>query len=154
MRKILPIIGLLLAFAACEEVYKIPPQSQVQINFYKAKTEESTNTLLSIKGLNNDSIWVSNTSASSFVLPLGNSGSDSFILMMDSVADTLQIDYTPILNYESMATGFYYDYYLHSGKFTKNKMEKVYLIDTLVMDQANENIRIFLNDSTGYTVDK
>ncbi|MFV0365093.1 MAG: DUF6452 family protein [Mangrovibacterium sp.] len=151
MRKILVYLVLLLSFAACEEVYQIPPQSQVQINFYSAETESSTSTLLSIKGVDNDSIWTSGTTTSSFVLPLGTSGTDEFVMLMDSVADTLQINYTPILNYESMATGFYYDYHIHSVQSTAHKIDALLLIDTLVIDIAHENIQIFLNDSIGGT---
>ncbi|MFV0521993.1 MAG: DUF6452 family protein [Mangrovibacterium sp.] len=153
MRKILSFIFSLCVLAACEEVYDIPPQSQMQINFYNYDTEEAQQVLLSVKGVDNDSIWTSGTTTSSFVLPLGNSGSDNFVMLIDSIADTLQVNYTTELDYESMATGFYYNYNIQSVRGTKHKTDSIALIDTVVIDLAHENIQIFLNDSTGYTSD-
>lgn len=147
-------MGLVFVFWGCQEVYDIPPQSQVQINFYGVDEEEevsSKSILLSIKGVDSDSVWVSAVKTNSFVLPLGNSGVDTFELMMDSVVDQLRITYTPILNYESMSTGFYYDYHIKSVEFTSNKINEVYLIDTLVIDTAHENIQLLLNNNTGFT---
>ncbi|MFV0291465.1 MAG: DUF6452 family protein [Mangrovibacterium sp.] len=154
MRKITLFMGLVFVFWGCQEVYDIPPQSQVQINFYGVDEEEevsSKSILLSIKGVDSDSVWVSAVKTNSFVLPLGNSGVDTFELMMDSVVDQLRITYTPILNYESMSTGFYYDYHIKSVEFTSNKINEVYLIDTLVIDTAHENIQLLLNNNTGFT---
>lgn len=151
MRKIFSLVLFTLAFMACQEVYKIPPQSQVQIRFYNSETEDSQAPLLSIKGVNNDSIWMSGVTTSSFVLPLGTSGKDQFILLIDSITDVLEINYTAKLDYESMSTGFYYDYNIQSVRSSNNKIDFINLIDTVVIDSAHENIQIFINNNTGFT---
>lgn len=155
MKKIFGYLLFLFIATACEEIYTIPPQSQVQINFYaldeESQTISSKSTLLSIKGLNNDSVWTAATTTSSFVLPLGNSGSDTLVMMMDSLQDLLIINYSPILQYESMDSGFYYEYIIHSVMHSNNKIDAIQLSDSLVIDDAHENLQIIINDNTGYT---
>ncbi len=151
MKNTFRILFVAFIVTACQEIYQVPPSSQLQFNLYKTETESSASSLLTIKGVDNDSIWLELTIANSYLLPLGTSQSNSFHMLIDSVADTLTIYYNYQLAYESIESGFYYTYHLNKVESSKHKIDSVALIDTIVNELPHENIQIFLNDSTGYT---
>ena len=152
MKQIAQFFFLLLALAACKEVYDRPPQSQVQLNLYNIDDQSSRRTLLSVRGWNQDSIWIEGSQVSYFLLPLSDQTDTSiFVLLMDSVADTIMINYRTELVYESMESGFYTNHYLQWLRSTRNKIDSISLIDTLVISTWHENIQLYLNDSTNFT---
>jgi len=152
MKQLAQFFFLLLALAACKEVYDRPPQSQVQLNLYNIDDQSSRRTLLSVRGWNQDSIWIDGSQVSYFLLPLSDQTDTSiFVLLMDSVADTIMINYRTELVYESMESGFYTNHYLQWLRSTRNKIDSISLIDTLVISTWHENIQLYLNDSTNFT---
>ncbi|WP_163709195.1 DUF6452 family protein [Mangrovibacterium lignilyticum] len=151
MKQFFQFIFILLIAAACKEVYDRPPQSQVQLNLYNIGTKGSESTLISARGLQQDSIWIDGQNSSSFLLPLSENGPSTFVVLMDSVADTITLNYNTKLVYESMESGFYYEHYLQSVSCSLNKIDSISLIDTLVISIWHENIQLYLNDSTAYT---
>lgn len=151
MKHIFRLLLIVLAATACKEVYDTPPQSLAQINLYDMDTESAQSTLTSAQGLNTDSIWIDGETASYFQLPFDLSGTATFIVLLDSVADTLTINYNSELAYESMESGFYADHYIQSVSSTRNKIDSISLIDTLVITTWHENIQLYLNDSTAYS---
>ncbi|WP_372776590.1 DUF6452 family protein [Mangrovibacterium sp.] len=151
MKHIFRLLLIVLAATACKEVYDTPPQSLAQINLYDIDTESSKSTLTSVKGANMDSIWIDGETASYFQLPFDQSGMATFIVLLDSVADTLIISYNSGLAYESMESGFYTEHDIQWVSSTRNKIDSISLIDTLVTTIWHENIQLYLNDSTAYS---
>lgn len=151
MKYIPGILLLLIAAVSCKEVYDTPPESRVQIGLYYSNEDNTDTPLLTTYGLGMDSTWYDAYETSSFYLPLATTGTSTFVVMIDSVADTLTINYTPQLAYESMESGFYYTYWLKSVSSTSHKIEDISLTDTIVNETWHENIQLYLNDSTGYT---
>ncbi|RKD91532.1 DUF6452 family protein [Mangrovibacterium diazotrophicum] len=152
MKQLAQFFFLLLALAACKEVYDRPPQSQVQLNLYSIDDESSLTTLVSVYGLDQDSIWIDSSSVTYFQLPLNDDSDTSiFILSLDLVNDTIMLKYDTELVYESMESGFYTNHYLKWIRSTSNKIDSISLIDTLVISTWHENIQLYLNDSTNIT---
>ncbi|PTN08772.1 DUF6452 family protein [Mangrovibacterium marinum] len=145
-------IILIVATVACKEVYDTPPESRVQLGLYYTNEDNSDTPLLTTYGLGQDSIWYDAENTDSFLLPLSDAGVSTFVVLIDSVADTLQIQYTPQVTYESMESGFYYTFWIQTVMSTANKIDKIFLTDTLVNENWHENIQLYLNDSTAFTV--
>lgn len=152
MKQFFLLFILIAAAVACKEVYDTPPESRVQLGLYYTNVDNSDTPLLTTYGLGQDSIWYDAESTDSFLLPLSDSGVSTFVVLIDSVADTLQIQYSPHIAYESMESGFYYTYWIQSVMSTANKIDKISLTDTLVNENWHENIQLYLNDSTAFTV--
>ena len=151
MKHIFQFLILLFIAAACKEVFDRPPQSLVQVGLYGIDTQTALSTLVSIHGLNQDSVWIDGESLSVFQLPLDQSGQAIFVLLMDSVADTITINYSSELAYESMESGFYTTHNIQSFSNTWNKIDSVSVTDTVVISTWHENIQLYLNDSTAVT---
>jgi len=152
MKQFFQFILILLTLGSCKEVFDRPPQSLTQVNLYGKDDLAAQSTLVSVQGLGLDSIWIDGESVSSFRLPLSDKSDTSvFVLLMDSVADTIMIRYNSQLVYESMESGFYTEHYLQWLRCTSNKIDSISLIDTLVISIWHENIQLFLNDSSALT---
>lgn len=149
MKHIPGILLLIVALVSCKEVYDRPPQSLAQVNLYNDTTLKARTTRVTVKGYQNDSTWIKNENLAYFQLPLDQNVNEAvYILLMDSVADTLIINYNSKLVYESMESGFYTEHYIQSFSTTANKIDSISLIDTLVISTWHENIQLYLNDST------
>lgn len=146
--KYLPgLILLIIALAACKEVYDRPPQSLPQINLYAHSTLKARTTRVTAQGYQNAGVWISNEDLSYFQLPLSDKSNQAvFVLLLDSIADTLVINYNSKLVYESMESGFYTEHYIQSVRSTANKIDSIALTDTLVITNWHENIQLYLND--------
>lgn len=148
MKHIPGILLFLLALVSCKEVYDRPPQSQAQIYLYDA-TPTALSARVTVQGYQNDSVWIEDEDLTYFNLPLDQNNTEAiYILLLDSVADTLIINYNSKLVYESMESGFYTEHYIQSLRSTAHKIDSIALIDTLVISTWHENIQLFLNDST------
>ncbi|MFV0376865.1 MAG: DUF6452 family protein [Mangrovibacterium sp.] len=148
MKHIPGILLFLLALVSCKEVYDRPPQSQAQIYLYDA-TPTALSARVTVQGYQNDSVWIEDEDLTYFNLPLDQNNTEAiYILLLDSVADTLIINYNSKLVYESMESGFFTEHYIQSLRSTAHKIDSIALIDTLVISTWHENIQLFLNDST------
>jgi len=151
MKQIFRLLALCLVFAACKEVYDRPPQSRVQVNLYGYETKKAGTYLVSVHGINRDSLIADARRTNQLLLPLDQSGSLTFALLIDSVADTITINYESKLAYESMESGFYTEHQLLSVQNSRNKIDSISMVDTLIISTWHENIQLYLNDSTAFT---
>lgn len=148
MKQIPGILLLLAVLVSCKEVYDRPPQSLAQVYLYDS-TLSALSTRVTVQGYQNDSVWVEDESLTYFNLPLDHTTEEAvFVLLLDSVADTLVINYNSKLVYESMESGFYTEHHIQSLRSTAHKIDSIALIDTLVISTWHENIQLYLNDST------
>lgn len=148
MKQIPGILLLLFAVISCKEVYERPPQSLAQVFLYDA-AHAALSTRVTVQGFQTDSVWIEDESLTYFNLPLDQTTNQvAFVLLLDSVADTLVINYNSKLVYESMESGFYTEHYIQSLQSTAHKIDSIALIDTLVITNWHENIQLYLNDST------
>jgi hypothetical protein len=152
MKQFFLLFILIVAAVACKEVYDTPPEARVQLGLYYTNEDNDNTPLLTTYGLGQDSIWYDAESTDSFLLPLSDSETSTFVVLIDSVADTLQIQYSAQIAYESMESGFYYTYWIQKIMSTANKIDRILLTDTLVNENWHENIQLYLNDSTAFTV--
>lgn len=153
MKYLFRFLLIALIAVACEEVYTIPPRSQVQLNLYNMETQGARTTLISAIGLGQDSVFISANNSSTILLPLDPEGITTYVLLLDSVADTIQFVHSSEMVYESMESGFYYTYNLQGLGMSLHKIDSVSVLDTIVNANWHENIQLFLNDSTHFSSD-
>jgi len=142
---------LFLLAIACKEVFEVPPQSRAGVGLYYLNDANTGTPLISVHGLGHDSMWYDGINTGSFYLPFSETGTSTFVLLIDSVADTLQIEYKPRIAYASMESGFYYTYWIDKVMSTGHKIERINLTDTIVNSEWHENIQLYINDSTAFT---
>ncbi len=153
MKYIFRFLIIVAIAVSCKEVYTKPPRSLVQLNLYSSDDESSLTTLITATGLGLDSNYVDANSSTTILLPLDPEGITDFVLLLDSVADTIRFVHSSELVYESMESGFYYTFNLQGLGCTANKIDSVVVIDTLVNANWHENIQLYLNDQSNLTDD-
>ncbi len=146
MRKFLTIGILVLAVAACEETFDTPPTSLLVVDVKYSSGSTSDVPLISLYGLGNDSVLISAEETSQFYFPLSTAESSSFVILFDSIYDTLTVVHQNIINYESIESGFFYEYKINAINHTLNRIESVVVLDSAVTQIWNENITLYIND--------
>ena len=144
MKRLLYLIFILMIFAACKEVFEAPPQSLLQASFYNSTTKKSVSSLITVQGVGSDSLWVDETNMTEVLLPLTITDTTRFIIWLDSKSDIITFVHKTTRKYDSMETGFYYEYKLQSVRFTQNRIDSVEIIDSLVTTKWNENIKLYI----------
>ncbi len=145
MKKLTLLISYLIVFAACKEVFDIPPQSRIKATLYNSTTKKTIDPVITIKPVGYDSLFYDNDESNgSFVLPLSPEQTTSFRVTFDSVIDTITFSHSTNTQYESMETGFYYEYTLKQVYFTKNRISSIQITDSLVTNILHENIKIYI----------
>ncbi len=145
MKRLLYLIFILMIFAACKEVFEAPPQSLLQASFYHSETKKAVSSLITVQGVGSDSLWVDETAMTEVLLPLTITDTTRFIIWLDSKSDIITFVHETTRKYDSMETGFYYEYKLQSVRFTQNRIDSVEIIDSLVTTKWNENIKLYIH---------
>lgn len=142
-----PIYSLLLLvwLLACEDNFEEPPQALLEVTIVSTDTLDTSIPLVSAYGVGMDSLWVDQVQASMFRLPLSTQTSSSFVLLLDSIADTLTIFHENELMFESAETGFYHQHKIIDIEHTFNRIDDYEVTDSLVTKNWNENIQLYVN---------
>jgi len=130
--------------AACKEVFEAPPQSLLQASLLNSETNKAITPRISVIGAGLDSLWIYQEDLSSFLLPLSQKDTTTFLISFDSYIDTLTFFHETRLKYASMETGFYFDYKLDSIAFTHTRIDSILITDSLITTKWNENIKLYI----------
>jgi hypothetical protein len=144
MKRIIYLIGILIAVAACKEVFEKPPQSLLQASFLNSSTKKAIELKVTALGMGLDSLWIYETSLQKILLPLSPKDTTSFIISFDSTIDTITFFHETHPTYESMETGFYFEFKLDSIDFTQNRIDSIQISDRLVTPNWHENIKLYI----------
>ena len=145
MKLLLYLIFILMIFASCKEVFEAPPQSLLQASFYHSETKKTVSSLITVQGVGSDSLWVDEANMTEVLLPLTITDTTRFVIWFDSKSDNITFVHKTTRKYDSMETGFYYEYKLQSVRFTQNRIDSVEIIDSLVTTKWNENIKLYIH---------
>jgi hypothetical protein len=144
MKRFFYLISFLVAFSACKEVYEAPPQALVEAKFLDSKTNKTISSSITVQGIGVETTWVKDTLLQGIILPLSPIDTTSFVITFDSTVDTLTFFHETFKKYDSMETGFYYDFIIKSVESTHHRIEAIQIIDTLVTKDWHENIELYL----------
>jgi hypothetical protein len=146
MRHFLSLIMVILAVIACEETFNTPPRSELVAQVKFSSGAANDNPFISVYGLGQDSIWIDSVQTNEFNLPLSTLESSSFVVLFDSIADTLTVFHENTINYESIESGFYYEYWIENISHTFNRIDSLVVLDSAVTETWNENIILYITD--------
>jgi len=146
MKQLFSAILIFLILAGCKETFDTPPQAQLVVKVSYTSETTSEVPVISAYGAGQDSIWIYQETTSEFNLPLSINESSSFVVLFDSIPDTLTIFHESTLNYESIESGFYYEYWIKNIRHTYNRIDSVVVLDSAVTQFWNENIELYIND--------
>ena len=145
MKRFFYLISFLAALSACKEVYESPPQALVEAKFLDATTNKAISSSITVHGIGVETTWVKDTLLQGIILPLSPIDTTSFLISFDSTVDTLTFYHETFKKYDSMETGFYYDFIIKSVESTHHRIESIQIIDTLVTKDWHENIELYLS---------
>ena len=145
MRRLLFMIVILVNLTACKEVYEAPPQAMLQAAIFNSATNKAMSPLITTQGVGLDSMFYREQVMSNILFPLSAKDTTRYIIWLDSKSDSIIFIHKIILKYASIETGFYYEYKLHSVRFTKNRIDSVKIVDSLVTTKWNENIKLYIH---------
>ncbi len=144
MKRFLIIMFFLIAIYSCKEVFEAPPQSMIQATFLNSETEKTITSKVTALGLGLDSLWAYETSISEIVLPLSAKDTTSYIISFDSQIDTITFLHETFQKYDSMESGFYYEYKLDSIIFSRTRIDSIQITDSLITKTWHENIKLYI----------
>lgn len=144
MKRFLILIFIALNLGACKEVFEAPPQAYVGVSFYHSVTKKSLEPEVAIVGVGIDSLLYAQKKTSAILLPLASTDTSKFIIWLDSKSDSISLYYKSTLKYESMESGFYYEYKLNSVRFTQSRIDSIEIKDSLVTTKWHENIKLYI----------
>jgi len=144
MRKFTIFLLLISIWVACKDVYDAPPQALLEVNVQYSNPNVNTIPKISAYGVDQDSIWIYQEQTQTFRLPLRPYDFTSFVLLIDSVADTLTIYHKTVLTYESLESGFYNEHWLDSLEFTANRIDSIAVTDSAITKNWHENIKLYI----------
>jgi hypothetical protein len=144
MKRFLYLIFLLFAGSACKEVFEAPPQALVEASFLNSSTGLAISSNISIWGIGQESAWLKDTVIGGFILPLSSNDTTSFLISFDSQVDTLTFIHETFQKYDSMETGFYFEFKIKSIEFTNHRIDDLEITDSLVTKNWHENIKLYL----------
>ncbi len=146
MRHFFSLIMIILAIVACEETFNNPPRSELVARVEFSSGAANPDPFISVYGAGQDSIWISQIQTREFNLPLSTLESTSMVVLFDSIADTLTIVHENTINYESVESGFYYEYWIKNISHTFNRIDSLVVLDSAVTQTWNENIKLYITD--------
>lgn len=146
MRHFFSFIMIILAIVACKETFNNPPRSEVVARVEFSSGAANPDPFISVYGAGQDSIWISQIQTREFNLPLSTLESTSLVVLFDSIADTLTIVHENTINYESVESGFYYEYWIKNISHTFNRIDSLVVLDSAVTQTWNENIKLYITD--------
>ncbi|WP_159521081.1 DUF6452 family protein [Sunxiuqinia indica] len=147
MRKNLLYISILIGLAiSCDDVYEQPPQAFLEIALENVDTLDTATPKVSAYGIGmEDSIWLYQQTTDLFLLPLSLEETTSFVILLDSIADTLRITHETELVFESAETGFYNEFKILDVDHSFNRIDDYDVTDSLVTKTWHENIKLYIN---------
>lgn len=144
MKRVVYLILILIAVAACKEVFEAPPQALLKATLLNSNAGGTVSPIVSIRGIGIETYLFKDTALSVLNLPLSANTKSSFLVSFDSITDTIDFTYETSMKYASIETGFYNEYKLQSIDFTKNRIDSILITDSLVTKTWHENIKLYL----------
>jgi hypothetical protein len=146
MKRLIYLIFVLIAVAACKEVFVPPPQSLLQASFLNStsETETALTSTVTVHGIGQDSLLYDNSSVAQISLPLTSGDTIQYVISFDSSIDTVTFVHKTSQFYDSMETGFYYEYKLKSATSTHLRIDSLAISDSLVTTKWHENIKLYI----------
>lgn len=146
MKKFVYSLIFVLLLFACEEVFDPPPQALLEVSIENVDTLITTKPKVSVYGVGmEDSIWIYQEQTNDFLLPLSSAETSSFVVLLDSIADTLTIYHENTLIFESAETGFYNQFKILDVEHTFNRIDDYEVTDSVVTTNWHENIQLYIN---------
>jgi hypothetical protein len=145
MKRFLYLIVVLIAFAACKEVFELPPQALIQATFLNSETKKAISPKTTIYGIGLEYLWVKDSVLQKILLPLSSNDTTSYLIAFDSKTDTVTFIHDTYQKYASMESGFYFEFKLKSINYTNNRIDSISITDSLVTQKWNENIKLYLS---------
>jgi len=145
MKRFLYLIVVLIALAACKEVFDVPPQALIQATFLNSETKNAISPKTTIYGIGLEYLWVKDSVLQKILLPLSSNDTTSYVIAFDSKIDTVTFIHDTYQKYASMESGFYFEYKLKSIDYTNNRIDSILITDSLVTKKWNENIKLYLS---------
>jgi hypothetical protein len=145
MKRTVHILLLLVLAIACNESFDAPPKALLEVSLVNVDTLDTSSPLITVYGVGLDSIWIDSIETNTFRLQLGTELSSSFVLLLDSIADTLTIFHENELIFESAESGFYYQYKIQDIEHTFYRIDDYEITDSLVTKNWHENIQLYIN---------
>ncbi len=136
----------LLGVVACEETFDQPPRAELVARIAFSSGTKQDNPLISVYGTGQDSVWISQVQTDLFNLPLSTGESSAFVVLLDSIADTLMVYHENTIHYESVESGFYYEHKIKDIRHTFNRIDSLTVLDSAVTQNWNENIKLYITD--------
>jgi len=144
MKRFLYLICILTVAMACKEVFEPPPQALLQATFYNSSTKLAMSSLVLAQGVGIDSPVFRDSVRFNMLFPLTIKDTTRYIIWLDSKSDSITFIHETKQKYASMETGFYYEYKLRSVRFTKNRIDSIKIVDSLITTKWNENIKLYI----------
>lgn len=144
------IIALLFLLTACDEdqICDENTRSFLHAGLYTVKNgivQDSVPSEVFILSLGEISLAYDSSNISKLFFPLNPEiKSISYLIVADSVADTLQFNYHTALNFVSYPCGFAPEYTITSVEHSHNGIDSVEIIHNKVNPSDEENLHIFL----------
>jgi hypothetical protein len=145
MKRLIYLLSILVIGYACKEVYEIPPQTFVQASFLNSSTKATVSQKVTVWGSGQKYLWVKDSLLQKILLPLSANDTTSFVISFDSKIDTITFIHQTIQKFDTMESGFYFEYKLQSIDYTNNQIDSIVITDSLVTKKWNENIKLYLN---------
>ena len=145
MKRLIVPFFILLLVMGCKEIFEAPPQALLLASFHNSSTKIAMSPVITIQGVGRDTLWVNEQSSYNVLLPLTFKDTTRYIISLDSKTDSLIFVHTATKKYASVETGFYYEYKLHSVRFTRNRIDSLQIIDSLVTTKWHENIKLYIH---------
>lgn len=145
MKRFFYLIVFLILSAGCKEVFEAPPQSLIGLYFYNSSTNNKIEPVTMVQGVGNELLLFGDTAISNMLLPLTTKDTTRYIVWLDSTSDSLIFVHQTSRKYESIESGFYYEYKLQEVRFTQNRIDSIRITDSLVTKNWNENIKLYIH---------
>ncbi len=146
MKQFRIILLSLFVLIACKEVFDPPPQSLMEVSVKYSDSKQTGYPKISAYGVDMDSIWIYQEQTNLIRLPLSRKDTTAFVLLFDSIPDTLTIYHSTTLNYESMESGFFTEYWIKKIEHSQNRIDSVIMKDSAVNQFWHENIKLYINN--------
>ena len=158
MKQFFYLISILLIINACKEVYEPPPRSLVNGMFFSVvdtgkihtRMEKAISPSIIAQGVGLDNYLLNDSVSSNILLPLTIKDTTRYIIWLDTHSDSITFIHQTTQKFNSLETGFYYEYKLRAIRFTHNRIDSIKIVDSLVTTKWNENIKLYIHPlSTG-----
>lgn len=145
MKRFLYLICFLIIAAACKEVFEAPPQALLKASLYNSATNKEMSPRVTLQAVGLDLPFFRDSVIFNVLFPLTIKDTTRYLILLDSVADSITFIHETKQKYASMESGFYYEYILRSVRFTGNRIDSVKITDSLVTTKWNENIKLYIH---------